>query len=117
MGEKKGGAVDAKALYFHLVQQLGLQATDNQGKRLRQHPRFEFGTPDRTMLVQIEDFNCSLHDVSVGGISFVSTYNFNIGRRLELNIDGKFQVGANVMRVALHERNEDKAENIYLHGC
>ena len=117
MGEEQGGAVDAKALYFNLIKQLGMEATDNQGKCLRQHPRFEFGTPDKTMLVQIEDFNCSLHDVSVGGISFLSTYNFNIGRRLNMNFDGMFRVGANVLRVVLQERDEDKAENIYLHGC
>ena len=117
MAEEQERTVDVKALYFHLIKRLGMEATDNQGKRLRQHPRFKFGAPEKTILVQIDEFNCSLHDVSVGGISFLSMYNFNIGRSLTLNFDGMFHVGANVVRVVLHERAEDKAENIYLHGC
>lgn len=117
MAEPGQARVDAKELYYSLLKRLGLEAEDTRGNRLRQHPRFSFDTPERMILVQVEDYSCSLKDVSVGGLSFRSTYNFNIGRDLELNIDGKFSVKAHVVRVAVEEREEAGGEKIYVHGC
>ena len=57
MAEEQERTVDVKALYFHLIKELGMEVTDNQGKRLRQHPRFKFGAPEKTILVQIDDFS------------------------------------------------------------
>lgn len=109
--------IDAKELYYSLIKQLGMEATDNQGNRLRQHPRFSFDTPERTLLLQIEGFNCSLNDVSVGGLSFRSTHNFNIGRRMDIEFDGNFSVGANVIRVVAEGRVEGSLDKFILHGC
>ena len=117
MAEPGQARVDAKELYFRLIKQLGLEAEDTQGNRLRQHPRFSFDSPERTVLLQVEDFSCALKDVSVGGLSFLSTYNFNIGRDLDLQIDGKFSVKAHVVRVVLEERDEKGDDRIYMHGC
>ncbi len=113
----QGGQIDAKALYYNLIDRLGLKPTDTEGNKLRRHPRFSFGSPERTILVQIDDFSCSLKDVSVGGLSFYSSFNFNIGRRLHLNFDGKFRVTAHVVRVVLEEKGENAGESLYLHGC
>jgi hypothetical protein len=117
MTEAGGGMIDAKELYYNLIKQLGMEATDNQGNKLRQHPRFTFDAPERNMLVQVDDFDCSLSDVSVGGISFMSTHNFNIGRRLSLDFEGNFTVDADVMRVVAQDRDEESGSKAYLHGC
>lgn len=113
----RGGQVDAKALYEKLIAELGFEATDNEGNRLRQHPRFSFDSPERTILIEIDDYSCSLKDVSVGGLSFSSKFNFNIGRRLGLNFDRKFRVQSHVVRVVRENKDDSEGEEIYLHGC
>ena len=109
--------IDAKQLYYNLIKQLGMEATDNQGNSLRQHPRFSFDTPEKTILLQVEGFNCSLHDVSVGGVSFLSTHNFNVGHRLLMDFEEKFSVNANIVRVAAQVLDENSPEKLFLHGC
>ena len=111
----QGGQIDAKALYYTLIDQLGLEATDSEGNKLRQHPRFSFDSPERTILVEIEEISCALKDVSVGGLSFYSTVNLDIGRRLQLNFDRMFLVTAQVVRVVQEKKEE--GDSIYLHGC
>ena len=117
MTETGGVLIDAKQLYFNLIKQLGMEATDNQGNSLRQHPRFSFNTPDKTILLQIEGYDCSLNDISVGGISFLSSHNFNVGYRLLMDFEGNFSVDANVVRVVAQERDGDSPHKILLHGC
>ena len=117
MTEAERGMIDAEVLYNNLIKQLGMEATDNQGNRLRQHPRFGFDTPERKMLIQRDGFNCSLNDVSVGGISFLAAHNFNIGRRLNLDFEENFGVGVNVVRVVAQDRDEESTHRLYLHGC
>ena len=111
------GHIDVKALYGKLIAELGFEATDSEGRKLRQHPRFSFDSPDRTILVEIDDFNCMLKDVSVGGVSFRSKFNFSIGRQLILNVDRKFRVKTNVVRVVREEREDPDDEDFFLHGC
>lgn len=110
-------AIDAKRLYFSLLKQLGLEATDNRGNKLRQHPRFTFDTPEKTMLLQIEGFDCSLNDASVGGISFLTSNNFHVGHRVLMDFEGKFSVDARVVRVVAQARDDDLSEKLLLHGC
>ena len=115
MTEAAGGKINAKELYYNLINQLGMEATDNQGNKLRQHPRFSFDTPERKMLLQIDGFGCSLNDISIGGISFLATHNFNIGRRLNMDFEENFNVDANVVRVIVQDRDEESTHRLYLH--
>ena len=58
-----------------------------------------------------------MNDISIGGISFNAGHNFNIGRRLNLDFEGNFNVDANVVRVVAQDRDEDSTQKFYLHGC
>ena len=69
------------------------------------------------MLLQVDGIDCSLNDISIGGISFLATHNFNIGRRLNMDFEGNFNVDANVVRVVAQDRDEELAQKIYMHGC
>lgn len=116
MSESTYQPADAKSQYILLLRQLGFDLGDKGGQRLRKHPRFSFDTPEKIILIQIEDLNCALRDVSVGGLSFFAPFNFNIGRQLDLHFDGKFDVAGTVVRVVLEKEISTAKEKFYMHG-
>ncbi len=80
------------AEYLSQLHRLGLKDREESAEKNRGHRRFNFDSPEKTILLQIGDTTCALSDVSIGGLSFKSKREFPIGERVGLNFDGRFQV-------------------------
>lgn len=107
---------ESKTEYEALMGRLGYSMIDGEGSRLRQNPRFQFDTPERTILIQIQDSQCALNDISLGGLSFFASRDFGAGNELQLNFDGRFDARVKVVRVALDEKMSSGGTKFYFHG-
>lgn len=102
--------------YLELLNRLGMKDRDESAHKGRFHRRFNFDSPDKTILLQIGETNCALFDVSVGGLSFNSEKQYEVGTRLELNFDGRFQVEVVIANSIRDEEVESGEEPLYQHG-
>ena len=102
--------------YEALMERLGYNLTDKQGSHLRENPRFEFDSPEKTILIQVRGTYCALHDISLGGLSFYAPQDFGAGAELHLNFDSRFDARVRVVRVALDEQRSDEREKFFFHG-
>lgn len=105
------------AEYLDLLQQLGLKDRDESANKSRVHRRFNFDSPEKTILLQIGDTTCALYDVSIGGLSFKSKNEFGIGKRFELNFDGRFQVEVEIANSFPEEESSGEGNPILQYGA
>ena len=105
------------AEYLELLDQLGMKDRDESANKGRFHRRFNFDSPEKTILLQIGETTCTLYDVSIGGLSFNSKNQFALGTRLELNFDGRFQVEVIIANSMRDEEAEMGEEPLFQHGA
>ena len=105
-----------KTKYEKLMKQLGFTVQDEDFEKKRKHPRFNFNTPEKTILIQVKNLPCALNDISAGGLSFFSNLKFEVSRKLFLEFDQKFDVKAHVVRVTLEGESSSDNEKCFVHG-
>ena len=110
--------------FVGLLEQLGVDDRDTTDHKDRAHRRFKFDSPEKTILLQIGDAMCALSDVSVGGLSFYSRTEFEIGKQLKLNFDDRFNVDVAIVNVdvvianaILDEAASNNEETLICHGA
>ena len=84
--------------YLELVEQLGIQDRDTSEFKRRTNRRFNFNSPEKTILIQIGDEVGSLYDLSVRGLSFYSMKEHTVGMTPDLDFDGRYHVGVVIVR-------------------
>lgn len=103
--------------YVGLLEQLGIDDRDTSEFGNRAHHRFNFNSPEKTILIQIEDDVGSLCDLSVEGISFFSTNNYDLGKKIRLNFDGRHDVEVVVADSFLVFSEPDDGELYFQHNA
>ena len=107
---------ESRDRYESLVGRLGYSLQDEVAPFHRNNPRFGFDTPEKTVLIQIGELQCALHDVSLGGLSFYAPRDLGVDTQLTLDFDGRFQVGVRIVHVILDEGNSTPERKLFLHG-
>lgn len=105
------------AEYISLLEQFGIKDEDTSDYKKRDHRRFVFDSPDKTILLQIGDDTCSLFDVSVGGMSFYSKNEYEVGKQLNINFDDKFSIDIFIVNTYQENNISNGGELFYLHGA
>ena len=103
--------------YVGLLEQLGVKDQDisENGKRTRH--RFDFNSPEKTILIQIGDDVGSVSDLSVEGISFFSGKFHPLEKKFGLNFDGRYQVDIVVVNVLPVVSEPDDGKIYYQHNA
>lgn len=103
--------------YVALLEKLGVDDQDLSKYGKRAHHRFEFNSPEKTILIQIEDDVGSLCDLSVEGLSFFSKNYYKSEKNFELNFDGRYQVDVVVVNAIPVVSDPDDGEIYYQHNA
>lgn len=103
--------------YVVLLEQLGIDDRDASGHKDRAHRRFNFDSPEKTILLQIGGDMCVLYDVSIGGLSFISRNEYEVGKQLGLNFDGRFNVDVVIVNALLDKATSNDEETFFRHGA
>ena len=103
--------------YVALLEQLGVDDQDisEYGKRTRH--RFNFNSPEKTILIQIGDDVGSVCDLSVEGISFFSNKFYELEKKIKLNFDGRYQVDVVVVNALPVVSEPDDGKIYYQHSA
>ncbi len=107
MGENSEDFQKETEEYVSLLSQLGIKDRDESANKNRAHRRFNFDSPEKTILLHVGDNTCTLYDVSIGGLSFNSKVRYETGEQLELDFDGRFHVE---VVIANHVAQNDPVE-------
>ena len=107
--------IQEKERYEELVSQYEKRARIHE--KNRSHHRFEFTNPDQTILVQIGENAGSLHDISLGGISFYSSKEIPVGEKCLINFDNRYQVEVEIVNALLDYTDTDKGQPRIRHGA
>ena len=105
------------AEFLILLKQLGIKDEDTGDHNKREHRRFVFDSPDKTILLQIGDDSCSLFDVSIGGISFYSKNEYEVGKQFIINFDGKFSIDIYIVDTFQENNSSNGGGLLYRHGA
>lgn len=103
--------------YADLLEQLGLKDQDNSKFNNRVHRRFNFNSPEKTILIQIDEDICSLYDVSIGGLSFFSRNEYPVGKPLKLNFDNRYKVATSIVNAFQDKTVSSDSEVFFRHGA
>lgn len=103
--------------YITLLDQLGFHDDDISDFKNREHRRFNFDTPERTIILQIDDQVCALNDVSISGLSFNASVQYDTGRNVTVNFDGRYEVEVEVVSSRVDETLESDTTTYYRHGA
>lgn len=115
-GKEKLIGKDAEE-YHELLKRLGLEEKEKGQHENRVHRRFRFDTPETKFFLDVGYEVCLLNDVSVGGLSFFSKSEFELGKELELNFDNKFQVEVIVVNSCIDKAEALKNASLFRNGC
>ena len=105
------------AEYVGLLEQLGVEDRDISEFGNRTHHRFDFNSPEKTILIQIGDDVGSVCDLSVEGISFFSGEYYELEKKFGLNFDGRYQVDVVVVNALPVVSEPDDGEIYYQHNA
>ena len=103
--------------YITLLDQLGFHDDDISDFKNREHRRFNFDTPERTIILQIDDQVCALNDVSISGLSFIAPVQYDTGRNVTVNFDGRYEVEVEVVSSRVDDTMESDTMTYYRHGA
>ncbi len=101
--------------YVGLLERLGADERASSEFRKRSHQRFDFNSPEKTILIQIGDDVGSLCNLSVGGISFFSRKFHETEKKFGLYFDGRYQVDILVVNATPVFADPDDGEVYYQH--
>ena len=101
--------------YVALLEQLEVNDQDisENGKRTRH--RFDFNSPEKTILIQIGDDVGSVCDLSVEGISFFCNKYYDLEKKFRLNFDGRYQVDVVIINALPVVSEPDDGKIYYQH--
>ena len=105
-----------KERYHALMKRLGVKSELGGKSNLRKFPRFKFDQPEKTILLNILETTCTLNDISVGGLSWMSHRSFTPGTVLKIGFDGTFEVNATVVNVKIMEGAGPDESTLYRMG-
>ena len=117
MGENSEDFRKETEEYVSLLSQLGMKDRDESANKNRAHRRFNFDSPEKTILLHIGDNTCALYDVSIGGLSFNSKVEYEIGEQLGLDFDGRFDVEVTIANHIPQTDPADGGDSFSQHGA
>jgi len=101
--------------YVRLLEKIGIDDRDPGQHPQREHRRFYFNAPEKTILLQVGHHNCALHDISLGGLSFYAGIPFTRDQRINVNFDNLFHVDIEILS-CINDMEAEGEIPIYRHG-
>lgn len=112
---KTTGNSDWRSEYDSLIKQLGVDSEFKQNER-RKHPRFDFNSYTRTLIIKMGENVGALADISISGLSFYSSQSRKRGEVVHLNFDDRFEVDVEIKNVFIDSKTSSKLNIIYRYG-
>ena len=103
--------------YVVLLEQLGIDDQDIDGHMNRANLRFQIDLPEKSIRLQIGNDMCVVHDVSVGGLSFNSINQYEVGQQIGLTFDGRYNVDVVIVDAQMDNAASNEEETFFRHGA